>query len=288
MSTAIRPDAKVSQPQRGAEPPGFRVEYLIEAALLGIFMISACSVTVLLEYPSSPVRQAISSGELRRLLTGLAMGTTAILLIYSRWGMRSGAHFNPATTLTFFRLGKVPRRDALAYVAAQFIGAAAGVFLAWEFLGSRLEDRATNFAATLPGSSGVAVAFVAEVVISFLLMSVILRVSNHQRYARFTGLSAGILVALYITIEAPLSGMSMNPARTLGSALFARNWTALWVYFVAPPLGMLAAAELYVRTRGAQAVFCAKLHHQNSQPCIFCEARQATASSETFSRPPAL
>jgi len=100
---------------------------------------------------------------------------------------------------------------------------------------------------------------------------VILSVSNHPRWARYTGLCAGLLVAGYITFEAPLSGMSMNPARTFGSALFAANWTAIWIYFTAPPLGMLAAAQLYLARRGRQAVACAKLHHQNSKRCIFCE-----------------
>ena len=114
-------------------------------------------------------------------------------------------------------------------------------------------------------------------------MSVILRVSNHGRYHRYTGLCAGLMVALFITVEAPISGMSMNPARTLGSAVFAHNWTALWLYFVAPPLGMLAAAELYVRRYGPQAVFCAKLHHQNGKRCIFCESRRMDATPETFS-----
>jgi aquaporin Z len=261
----------------------FRIEYLMEAALLGIFMISACVFVVLLDYPSSPVRLAVHDAGLRRLLTGLAMGSTAVALIYSPWGMQSGAHFNPATTLTFFRLGKVRRRDALGYVGAQFAGAAAGVGVAWALLGPRLAAPATHFAATVPGPAGVAVAFLAEVVISFLLMSVILRVSNHGRFARWTGLCAGIMVALFITFEGPLSGMSMNPARTLGSALFARDWTALWIYFLAPPTGMLAAAELYLRQRGSEAVFCAKLHHQNGKRCIFCEARRPAARSETFS-----
>ena len=79
----------------------------------------------------------------------------------------------------------------------------------------------------------------------------------------------------YITFEAPFSGMSLNPARTLGSALPAMTWTALWLYFTAPPLGMLAAAEVYVGLRGARAVHCAKLHHQNSKRCIFCQGRLA-------------
>ena len=119
-------------------------------------------------------------------------------------------------------------------------------------LGPRLADSATHFATTAPGPTGVAVAFLAEVVISFLLMSVILRVSNHGRLARYTGLCAGVLVALFITIEAPLSGMSMNPARTLGSALSGRDWTALWIYFIAPPAGMLAGGRAVSQAAGAR------------------------------------
>ena len=88
-------------------------EYLLEAAGLGLFMISACLVTVLLEYPSSPVRQALPDPWVRRLLIGIAMGLTAISLIYSPLGKRSGAHLNPAVTLTFLRLGKIEPWDAV-------------------------------------------------------------------------------------------------------------------------------------------------------------------------------
>jgi len=242
----------------------------MEAALLGLFMVSACAFTVLLEHPGSPVYQAIPSGFVRRLLIGLAMGATAIALIYSPWGQQSGAHFNPATTLTFYRLGKVSPKDTVAYVLAQFAGGALGVLLAAVGLGSLLAHERVHYAVTAPGSYGVAVAWVAELVIAFLLMLVILQVSN-SRLGRYTGLFAGFLVATYITLEGPLSGMSMNPARTLASALAAHDWTALWVYFTAPPLGMLAAAEVYVRARGRGAVFCAKLQHDNDKPCLFCE-----------------
>jgi aquaporin Z len=258
-------------------------EYAIEAGLLGLFMISACGFTVLLEHPRSPVHLATADPILRRALMGLAMGSTAVALIYSPWGKRSGAHFNPATTLTFFRLGRIPRSDAIAYVAAQFVGGALGVLGASLALGGLIADRAIRFAATLPGPAGVPAAFVAEVVITFVLMCVILRVSNHPTRAHLTGLCAGALVAVYITIEAPLSGMSMNPARTLASALFTRDWTALWIYFTAPPLGMLLAAELYVRRRGSAAVFCAKLHHQHAQRCIFCEARNSPSALRNLS-----
>jgi len=101
-------------------------------------------------------------------------------------------------------------------------------------------------------------------------MTVVLTVSNTGRLAPFTGLFAGALVATYISLEAPLSGMSMNPARTFASAVPAQIFTALWVYFTAPLLGMLLAAEVYLRRKGPRKLSCAKLHHQNDKRCIFC------------------
>lgn len=245
-------------------------EYLMEAAELGLFMISACSFGVLLDYPNSPVHQAIPDPFVRRILTGLAMGLTAIAIIYSPWGKQSGAHFNPSVTLTFLRLGKIKPYDAFFYIFAQFAGGIAGVLISAAVFGSLLADPAVNYVATVPGAAGPMAAFVAEVVITFILMSVILRVSNNQRIAAFTGLCAGILVAAYIITEAPLSGMSMNAARTLGSAFSAHTWDTLWIYFTAPLIGMLAAAQIYLTAKAKRVVSCAKLHHQNNKRCIFC------------------
>ncbi|HUR94973.1 MAG TPA: aquaporin [Gemmatimonadales bacterium] len=250
-------------------------EYLMESVLLGLFMISACAFTVLLQHPASPVHAAIPDPFVRRLFTGIAMGSTAILLIYSPWGKQSGAHMNPAITLTFTRLGKVAPRDAAAYAAAQFVGGVGGVLIARTVFGRLLADPRVGYAATLPGRWGVLVAFAAEAGISCLLVLAVLSVSNHPRWAAFTGVCAGAMVACYITFEAPLSGMSMNPARTFGSALFAGDLSALWIYFTAPPLGMLGAAQLYLAWRGRQSIACAKLHHQNSKRCIFCEYQAA-------------
>ena len=240
-------------------------EYLMEAAGLGLFMISACAFGALLEYPGSPARQAIADPFLRRVLMGAAMGLTAIAIIFSPWGKQSGAHLNPSVTLTFFRLGKVRAWDAMFYIGAQFAGGIAGVGLAATFLRQNLTHPAVNYVATLPGPSGAGLAFLAEVVIAFLLMTVVLAVSNTPRLARFTGIFAGLLVATYITFEAPISGMSLNPARTFASAVVGQIWTGLWIYFIAPPLGMLLAGEAYRRPVG-----CAKLHHQNNRRCIHC------------------
>jgi aquaporin Z len=244
-------------------------EYLMEGWGLGLFMISASAFGALLEFPGSPVRQALPDPNVRRLLMGCAMGSTAIANIYAPWGKRSGAHLNPAVTLTFWRLGKMGGADAFFYVVAQFLGGMAGILAAALLVMGPLADPAVRFVATLPGPAGPVAAFAAEVAIALVLMLTVLAISNTPRLNRYTGLFAGALVALYITFEAPISGMSMNPARSFASALGARLWTAFWIYLVAPPLAMLAAAQIYLAVKGRARVLCAKLHHENAKRCIF-------------------
>ena len=188
------------------------------------------------------------------MLTGIAMGSTAIALVFSPLGKRSGAHFNPAVTLTFWRLGKVKDWDAVFYIIAQFIGGIAGVFVVALFARAALSHPTVNFVATLPGHTGVAIAFVAEFVIAFILMTVVLHVSNTPHLARYTGIFAGCLVATYITFEAPFSGMSMNPARTFGSAFVGHLWTGLWIYFTAPVIAMQLAAIALSPQRNAKFI----------------------------------
>ncbi len=242
-------------------------EYLMEAVELGLFMVSACVFTVLLEHPSSPARQ--SRALFRHFLEGVAMGLTLLALIFSPWGKRSGAHMNPGFTLSFYLLGKVRRWDAAFYAIAQFAGAILGVVIAALVLGELVRHPSVNYVLTVPGPAGPSIAFAAEFLISFIQMSAVLAFSNSRRLSRFTPFIAAVLLASYITFEAPLSGMSMNPARTFGSAVPARCWTALWVYFLAPPAAMVLAGQLYRLRQGAHRVFCAKLHHHNSERCIF-------------------
>jgi aquaporin Z len=192
-----------------------------------------------------------------------------MLNIHSPWGQRSGGHLNPATTLTFLRLGKVRPLDAGFYTLSQFAGGVLGTLVAAQVEAEFIAHPNVNYVVTVPGTRGAGVAFAAEVIITFILMSVVLRASNSVKLSRFTGLFAGTLVAAFISFEAPFSGMSMNPARSFGSALPAQAWTAFWIYFTAPPLGMFLAAELYVRLRGTKSVYCAKIHHHNNKRCIF-------------------
>jgi aquaporin Z len=241
----------------------------MEAGSLGLFMISACVFGALLDHPGSPIHKAIADPVLRRALGGLVMGLTLIGIVFSPWGQRSGAHMNPFVTLSFLMLGKIERWDAMFYIVFQFLGGIAGVLVARVFLEMPLRDASVNYVVTRPGPGGPVVAFWAEFGISLLMMSTILMVSNSRRLSRLTPFFAGALVAAYITVEAPLSGMSMNAARTVGSAFSANQWTALWVYFTAPFAGMMLAAFLYRIRRGVHGVFCAKLHHCNGQRCIF-------------------
>lgn len=244
-------------------------EYLMEAWGLGGFMLSACVFGVVLEHPDSLFRQLLVNDLIRRAVFGAAMGLTAISIVYSKWGKRSGAHINPAFTLTFWGLGKIAGWDALFYMAAQFAGGLFGVLTSAALLGERLAAPPVDYVVTRPGAAGVEVAAAAEVAISFGVMLTVLLATNSRRFARYTGLIVGVIVALYITFEAPLSGMSMNPARTLASALPAGDYTAIWIYFAAPALGMALAATAFRLVRGARAVHCAKLHHHNRERCIF-------------------
>jgi aquaporin Z len=259
--------------------PNHWPEYLIEAGAIGAFMVSAAAFAAVLYHPASPAAALVSNDIVRRALMGLAMGATAVSIIYSPWGRRSGAHMNPAVTLTFFRLGKIASRDLVGYIAAQFVGAIVGISLAAAALRGIVADPSINYVVTIPGTLGGAAAFLAEAAISFVLMLTVLAVSNDPRVARFTGICAGLLIWTYITVEAPLSGMSMNPARTFGSALLAGEYPGLWIYFTAPPMGMLLAAELFVRRVGAQRILCAKLHHPHGGSCIFgCGSTPADVS----------
>jgi aquaporin Z len=254
-------------------------EYAIEAGCLALFMLSAAGFSTLLQHPASPVAGALAAWPAgpaaHRVPMALAMGLTAIGLIYSPLGARSGAHMNPSLTLTFYRLGRISGRDATGYILGQFAGGAIGIVAASLLLHGLPGDPSVNYAATVPGAAGAAAAFAAEAGISFLMMSVVLVGSNTPSLARYTGLFAGALVAIYIVFEAPLSGMSMNPARTLGSNVLARSTESLWIYFTAPPLGMLLAAEAYARLRGLPRVACAKLNHPAAGRCIFCTETQA-------------
>ncbi len=282
-NTREHPRIETNVPEMGtlSAADGLRVhwpEYLMEAGESGLYLFSACVVATLLWHPASPIGRHLPNDAVRRMLMGLAMGATIIGIVLSPWGKQSGAHFNPAVTFTFYRLRKVALWDLVFYCVAQFLGAVAGVTLASLVLDGAPANKSVRYAATIPGIYGDAVAFVAELAISFVLMGAILFASNSEALAPYTHHFAAVLVAAYIAFESPVSGMSTNPARTFGPALYAGYWHAFWIYFIGPPLGMLAAAEVFLRARHREGPYCAKLHHNNDKRCIFRHSGPALAA----------
>src|SRR5262249_42990591 len=161
-------------------------------------------------HPDSPVVHSIPTDALRRVLMGIAMGATSVALVLSPWGQQSGAHMNPSFTLAFLSLGRIAPYDAVFYVLGQFAGGVLGVALVFTLIGA-VSHPAVNYVSTIPQAT-ILTAWLAEFLISFVLMTVVLHVSNHAALSRYTPFFAGSLVCLYISLESPLSGMSMNPA----------------------------------------------------------------------------
>ena len=255
-------------------------EYVMELIEMGLYLFFTCIFATLLQHPASPIRHLLPNNLVRRACFGISVGATIVAIVLTPWGKQSGGHLNPAMTFTFYRLGKVEFWDALFYGAAQFFGATSGVAIATYILRGAPGHESVRYAVTLPGRYGDGVAFVAELAISFSLMLTVLFVSNHDNFARYTPYFVGALYAIYTTFETPLSGMSMNPARTFGSAFHASYWHALWLYFLAPTLGMLVAAEVFLRARSGIGPYCAKLYHANNKRCIFhCGYRPAGIQS---------
>jgi aquaporin Z len=125
--------------------------YAIEALCLGIFMVVATLTTTAFQLPASPIHQTIADPLLRRSFIGIVIGITAISIIYSPWGKRSGAHLNPAVALTFWRLKKIRTIDAVFYILSQYLGSICGIWIAGLLLCKTIADPAINYIVTVPG-----------------------------------------------------------------------------------------------------------------------------------------
>ena len=178
-----------------------------------------------------------SGGSVTHLGVGLCFGLVVMTMIYAL-GDVSGAHFNPAVTLAFWRARRLPGSDVGRYLGAQFSGAMiASALLRLLFPG--LDD----LGSTRP-SAGLLPAFVFEVVLTFFLMFVILSVATGAKEKGIVaGLAVGSVVCFAAIFGGPISGASLNPARSLGPAIFSGTAGSLWLYFLAPSIGALLAVS---------------------------------------------
>ncbi len=223
------------------------------AELMGTFALvfTGCGAIVI---------NQVSNGAITHPGIALTFGFIVLALIYAL-GDISGAHLNPAVTLNFWLAGRFERHKLLPYILAQ----TAGALLACLLLRFLFPTNST-LGATLPAGSAMQ-SFVLELVMTWLLMLVILNVSTG---AKEKGITAGIAVGSAIALEAmfggPISGASMNPARSLGPALISGNLQHLWVYLLAPTLG------------GALAVLSCRVIHEPGC-CTSCTAAKGTPTT---------
>ena len=232
--------------------------YLMEAAALGGFVLFSGLVLILIEHPSLPVmRSGLSQyGVLRRSILGITMG--AYLSVATLLCKRSGAHMNPSVTLAFLGMSKINTGPAIFYIIAQLAGASTGALLLSVFAGKLFSHPLINYAITEPKLPyGMIGAFTAECIISFIMMFVILVMASSKKHEKYVAVVSGLLLALFIAVEAPFSGMSMNPARSFAASLAAGKWKHLWIYFTAPVISMLLAADIFLRWKKKLSIFSA-------------------------------
>ena len=219
----------------------------MEAFGLAGFVIIAGLLTIILEHPELPVMHSFLGKYmlLRRIPLGLIMGAyiTVIVILFSK---KSGAHINPSVTLTFLRLGKIKKEQAICYTIAQFAGAVMGAALLNLVAGKWFSAPAVNYGNTSPMPPyGDMTALVAEFTISFIMMLTVLMASSSVRFEKQVALISGVLIAVYLVFELPFSGMSLNPARSFAASFIAGKWKHLWIYFAAPIPAMLLAGDIY-------------------------------------------
>jgi len=220
--------------------------YLQEALGLAIFMVSACFFSAMLFSEKSSWYHAIHSAMLKNVMMGMMMGLTALLIFYSPWTAPSGSQINPAVTLTFLRLDKMCRYDALFFILFQITGGTIAVYIMQLFMGSILINPPVNSAVTIPGKPGMWPAVATEYIIAFITMSIVLFSSHHSKIKKYTRIFSGILVCCWVIVAGPISGFGMNPARSFASALPSGIWTSFWIYLFIPFAGMLTAAEFFL------------------------------------------
>ena len=243
-------------------------EYAAEACGTGFNVLVGLSAAVFNFSPDFPVAHLVPSSSFRLLLTGLIFAGSGSLFAISPLGKLSGAHINPSVSLAFFARGKMHTHDFLAYLIAQFFGAIIGAWLlvfVWRQHAADVHDGVT---APGPGYP-IWFVFFAEVAMTLALVLAIFMFLSSQRLMHWTPLMNWFLVATLVWIGAPISGTSLNPARSFGPSLVNWFWSYQWLYWIAPPLGSLCAVLLFRVIARDRKVLTAKLFHAAHYPCIF-------------------
>ena len=244
-------------------------EYFAELLGTALMIFIGLSAVVFNMGHGLPMEKLLPNHSLRLLLTGLIFAGSGSMVAISPLGKLSGGHINPSISLAFWLQGKMHGQDFIAYVIAQFIGAIAGETLlitVWDNYA-----QSVNNGMTLPGSDyALWYVFLAEVLITFLLVLLIFIFVSHRTLMRWTPLMTWIVVAMMVWLESPISGTSLNPARSFAPALLSGTWRSQWLYAIAPPLGaIMGVIGFRLVTFGEREILTGKLFHVPHYRCIF-------------------
>jgi len=259
---------KGSAPRVAVRPLAIRApwtHFLSELVGTALLVSLGLSVVIVNFGTGSPVIAQLPSPGVRRVVTGFLFGTIGALIAVSPIGKVSGAHINPVVTLAFRLMGKLRTPHTLGYVLAQLSGAVLGAFplLLWGRMGASIA-----FGATLPGKQYAAgTAVLGEAATTFALVFGLFFFLRNASIRSFTPLLFPFLYAVMVYLEAPLSGTSTNPARSLGPALVSGDWRDWWVYWLGPILGAIAGVIVYrVTWLRRLEIEVAKLYHFDHDP----------------------
>lgn len=240
---------------------------LFGAELIGTALLVAVGLSIVIfDFGrDSPLAWWLPNASFRRLMTGFFFGATGMAIALSPLGKESGAHINSVVTLGFWMMGRLKARYVLGYVLSQLLGAVLGAapLLAWGPMG-----RSVAYGATVPGTGyGTALALLGEAMTTFALVFGLFFFLRHRSLRAFAPALFPPLYAIMVWLEAPLSGTSTNPARSLGPAVISGNWTGWWIYWVGPLIGTLLAVAVH-RFAGRHwlEIAVAKIYHFEHDP----------------------
>ena len=236
----------------------FAAEFIGTAVLL----FFGLSLVIVMFGAGNPVAKLLPDVRVRMIASGFLFGCVGGSIAISHVGKYSGAHINPMVTLVFWLFGKLESPVALGYVLAQLAGGIAGCLplLAWGPLG-----RSISFGATVPGEGYTTWdAILGEALTTFGLVTVLCLFIGFRHLRQFTPAVIPVLYAIMVPLEAPVSGTSTNPARSLGPAVISGEWHGWWIYWLGPFLGTLACALFFSRLK--YRIEEARLYYFEAQP----------------------
>jgi aquaporin Z len=240
----------------------YRTKFFISEFLgTALLLLVGLSIVIFMFGTGSPMAEFIPAVKVRQAITGFLFGSIGASIALSPIGKVSGAHINPAVTMVFWLFRKIEGRLAVTYILAQLTGAIIGCLplLIWGQIGKSIQ-----YGGTFPGNNySFQTALLGEVITTFSMVSLLIIFIGFRRIRQFTPFMFPILYAIMVPLEADISGISTNPARSLGPAVISGNWTGWWIYWIGPLAGALLAS--LACSLLAKRITIAKLYHFDSE-----------------------